>query len=489
MTAGYEDEGAESTPEPGKGAGGEGQSDRRIRARGAIVYRASLGGVCRILEDHVGMLRFDEAKNEVVLVDEPPWQRDDASIPRLFDRRESYLCARWIEEEIGETVSHSTVVDAASIVAGFKSRRIDSVRDAARLVRWDGVARLSGLAALLGLDVSRSDAVASWLVSVARRALSPGCPLEEILVVEGSRLVRENVRALLYLVPDDLSLDAGLDIDTRSSACHRPIAGRMLLVLSDVVEASPYAMDMLASFLGRCSDGRDAPERRCGCAVVSSGEMDRYPPRFVSARSVGLPNRAELLEHRAQYLAEAVELVYARPAPTSSSPSTPLGQCDPWEPLVRRYLATKWDTIKRVGFLATSAVLRDAIKMPAHLQQRSHDMRVARILHEVGFRRPEGGGKVRTSEGLRIRAWLPPENLDSSVAADGILTDELTDDRNEDCLEVPNLFVQKKVGTPNDAKTALSAQPLTHFSTGLGSRLGSRLGGEVNIEDSREKQK
>jgi virulence-associated protein E len=365
-------------------------------------YRASLDGVASILEQSV-VLRYDEARGIVLLMKNPPWDvHGQRPVPREWDKVEQFLCARWIESDFGEDmIRQATIADATNAIVGAARNRFDSVRDAVSFLEWDGITRIGSVSERLGLGTSEKSIaiVTSWLIASIRRAFEPGKSLNEVLFIEEARDIRAHVSALSSLVPHELFVDYGFDLDYRSSASA--LVGSMLVVVSDVSTLSEHMLGVFASFAGRGQD-KGLPARRCGFALVSSERVGKKPPRCGVVQAVGMPAPFEE-EERLQVLAESVELMKQVPVRSGPPESERERLADPWEGPVRMFLEENAEKIEERGFVTIPQILRKCVRMPMERWNAGSDRRIARILRSAKFFlvRPRVNG-------IQFRAWAPP---------------------------------------------------------------------------------
>jgi predicted P-loop ATPase len=107
----------------------------------------------------------------------------------------------WFEATLGVITSKTNAQDAVAIVAS--DALFHPVADYLCALRWDGVPRIDGwLERFCGVVPTSEtharlvrDVAAKWLISCVARAMTPGCKVDTMLVLEGKTYLGTSARA------------------------------------------------------------------------------------------------------------------------------------------------------------------------------------------------------------------------------------------------------------------------------------------------------
>ncbi len=369
-------------------------------------------------------LRLDSATGITTFYDVPPWEasidhRYRAEVPRQVTKSDSIACARWLCERFSEHHGSTSQVTSglamdAMLAVGMTHRR-DSIQDFLMgLPEWDGVDRItSELPRIFGLDSSDDSrsAIFRWLVATVRRMANPGAPLEDILLVENASSVRQVVKSILSVMPEEFTVDTGLDFNPNHSSSFHRIVGKTLVVISDFASWKGNSPELISSFAGRSSDGKEFPHRRCGFALVSTEKMDtRVPARFHPVVSM-FPSSELGYDERKLILSEAFSKIHT--LSSSYRKSIFRASDDPWDVTIKQWVLEN----PEVEAITSNAVMRKILGMKIEKMERSHEMRVASIFYSMGWenkrrrlKAEEGEETSASSErATRVRMWVRPE--------------------------------------------------------------------------------
>jgi putative DNA primase/helicase len=280
-------------------------------------------------------------------------------------------------------------------------------------LRWDGEARLNRVMAL-AFGAEDSDysmaAGANLFKACAARVLSPGCKADAMLVLEGAQGTLKSSALEAIAGPFYGSLHSRLgDKDS-----YLEMRGHLLIELPELQALSGREIERVKQFLSTRVDtyrppyGRYAVDVPRQCVFVGTTNENRYlkdhtgARRFVPIRC-GTIDLAWLKAEREQLFAEAVSEVqsgadwWTLPAQEALEAQEARYAGDPWEDVVREFLLAKEST-------TTPEILREAIKLELSRQTKREEMRVARILERLGWRRVTVGPPAR-----RQRRWVNSE--------------------------------------------------------------------------------
>lgn len=223
----------------------EGWRDRLIMSKGrdgSLKVASNEANAITVLVNHEawdGVIAFDEFRNNVCFMHEPPWHPDDAPIDGSFEGGQMLTdtdltrLQAWFQrfEYMGLGVDRvGRVIHAASEKASFHP--VKAYLDG---LAWDGVARVARwLETYCGVihDPYIERVGTWWLVSAVARVMEPGCKADHILVLEGPQGIGKST-AFKNLLPDEgWWCDSELEIGSKDA--YQKLQGRWLVELAEL---------------------------------------------------------------------------------------------------------------------------------------------------------------------------------------------------------------------------------------------------------------
>lgn len=219
-------EGFQSPPGPSEDLSGPDDWMLRLTTTtikgGGVVVDQLVANAILVLENHPawkGVLRFDEVTKSVECIGGPLPEQDRAP-SQLLTAIESWLQASDLRFKL-----HASVVQAA-VFHVARRNSFDPVRDYLFGVRWDGVVRLptwletycrARIADDSGMDITRyvRDVGTKWFVAAAARGLSPGCKVDNVLVLEGEQGIGKS--RLLNVLGGEWFTDSHLNLTDKDT--------------------------------------------------------------------------------------------------------------------------------------------------------------------------------------------------------------------------------------------------------------------------------
>jgi predicted P-loop ATPase len=426
----------------------------------------SIGNVTIIIENHEAfkdLLAYDERRGKAILLRVPPWSENDDSAPRDLEDHDGTAFARWLTEHQRLNAGADVCLRAMALVSRNKS--FDSFREHLEaLPAWDGIPRLdrwlidyAGATDIHGDFDSRyiRSVSAKFVISLIARTLpcpehwapgdsGPGCKVDTLLILEGPQGFMKS-SLLKALVGRKFFADDLPDLESKDARDY--LRGPALIEISELGAFDRKTVNRIKSFLVQCYDRfRAAYEkmtvdytRRNVFAGTTNddqylrdwtGNRRYWPVRVTKKCAI-----KEFLAHRDQILAEAIyrykqgekwwlddhEEVIAQVEQSARR------EDDSW---VEKIINGLKDGVKRRGPLglvggptksewaiqpspesvSVAEILEYVLTIPASAVNRSHEMRIANIMRDLGWIR-----KRLNSDGNRSWRYFRPVFLNPQV--------------------------------------------------------------------------
>ncbi len=303
------------------------------------------------------------------------------------------------DHKLGYTPSPSDVL--AAIQTAAEQRQFHPVQQYLKSIDWDGTPRLAAMARdYLGSDSPlHAEMVRRWMIGAAARAMYPGCKLDTALMLFGPQgLFKSTFFAILG---GDYHADSPIDISNKDS--FQQIHAAWIYEFAELENVvTGRAESRLKAFLTSTHDMYRAPYAKAvvrkARAVAICGTTNRQQiltddtgsRRFwIVPVSREIP-RELLAECRDQLWAEARSCVEAGEPwwmdreleEQRELANIDFEDDDPWRAVIADWL--KAPTIKTVTI---TALLTDALKLDYSRQDRWAQMRAARALNVLGWKR------------------------------------------------------------------------------------------------------
>jgi putative DNA primase/helicase len=368
---------------------------------GAI--RATAGNALTIVEHHPALhrlLRHDDYRAVTMLQYAPPWDVGEI-YPRSISDDDGLRASQWMEHAM-QVAIRPDVVGHALVVASRRDR-YDPLADYLHSCgdRWDGVDRLDDLACDLFSAANTAHTrttVRMWMIQAVARALSPGCQADAMLILEGAQGLCKS-SALRALAAPEYYSDEIPTLGTKDASIA--MSGTWIVEMSELASMTGAAIEKIKAHVTRRTDryrppyGRTSetyPRRSVLCATTnethylhdSTGNRRFWIVRVREAINVG-----RIVELRDQLWGEAVARYRAgehwwldaiddreiiEHARTEQEARRVV---DPW-------LSEIADWVAERDWITTDAIFDHLQIRPAD-RDRSHEMRAARIIRELGF--------------------------------------------------------------------------------------------------------
>jgi hypothetical protein len=344
---------------------------------------------------------FDEFLNETMVLDPGggKW--------RKFTDHDVFNAAVCLERSRFRPIAKEIMRDA--ILAVANDTRIDSAKDWANGLKWDGVSRVDTfLTNAFGAEPSAYHTATSRYIwsALAGRVLQPGIKCDMVPIASGPQGARKSsvVKAMAPYTEAFCELDlAGDEADL-----YRLMSGRLVMEMPELSGMRKREVDNLKRFVVAQENvwvekWRTTPttyKRRCllfgttneeGILADVTGNRRWLPFR---AATVSMCDPDWVVANREQLWAEGVALfkahgvLFEEAERLAKAVHSEFAEHDPWQDEIVRYLNSAGLDVKPIerGYTTTWDVLR-GIGLSTSNINRASEMRVARVLKQLGYTR------------------------------------------------------------------------------------------------------
>jgi putative DNA primase/helicase len=367
-----------------------------------------------------GVLALCELDQRIVFRRPPPFRGGDGdwTIGTPVRERDVDEMRLWFEEVRGVSFGKQRIVDALRLVAHRNA--FHPVQQYLETLSWDGVPRvdrwLEDYCAVVPESTNHASLVRSvarkWLLSCVARAMTPGCKVDTMLILEGRQGIGKST-ALSALAGEGLHSDAAIDFGSRE-ACQ-VLQGIWIFELAELDAILRRDTSTIKAFLSRASDrfrvpyGRTAetvPRSVVFCGTVNHGSYLRDTTgnrRFWVVRCDGPLDTEGLRVARDSLWAEAVHLYRqgeswhldaAHEAGMRDEHESRLEE-DPFEERLAAWTSPRTDEKGELPYAMTE-ILQAGLGLPAHAHNPRVTGRVSAVLAKLGYRKRKRGGEPRT---------------------------------------------------------------------------------------------
>lgn len=362
-----------------------------------------------------GHVRFNEF-TRLLEINGAPVQ--DAMIARLFEKLE--LASR-------QTKWARAHIDNALTLIAAQVPQYHPIREYLDALEWDGQERIGPLAGgAVALDCEAQQIhrayLACFFVSAVARIMKPGCKVDTALVLQGPQGVRKS-SFFRSLVPvdrwftDDMG---GLENKDASMAVGRT----WIVEWAELESVRRSNTGSVKAFLTRQTDSFRPPYGRLiedfprASVIVGTTNEDQFLQDATgNRRYMVLPvlsiDTDAVVAMRDQLWAEAVHRfrtgeawwLTTEESAVQREKNADLVSEDPWESLIARWLP-KSSTFSTTGhYVSMAEILGGCLEIGKERRTRSHQMRVAQILGNLGWKRER-----RTVAGVQQWVYVSPSN-------------------------------------------------------------------------------
>jgi putative DNA primase/helicase len=372
--------------------------------------------------DWAGVVAYDEFAEAVVSTRSPPWDALDGGgkrAPGVWTDEDTTRLVNWFARREKFVVGALTVEQALAVVAA--ERAYHPVRAYLRGLRWDGVCRLEVLPHLLTCESTpySRGVLRRWMISAVARAMSPGCKVDCVLVLESPEQGRKKTTFFQSLVPVSAWYsDSAIDLGNKDS--YQNLRSTWIYGFDELDSLRGRDLTRTKSFLSATADryrasfgrrAREWPRQNVFCGTTNE---ERYlvdatgNRRFWPLRIRGEVDIAAVVEERDQLWAEAAA-AYGNGEKWHVDTPEFRALCeeaqaermveDPWSAAVGQWIAQN-----AAGRAIDAAEILGALGIEIASQTVTESMRLARVLRGLGYARD--AHQTATRRG-RVRLYRP----------------------------------------------------------------------------------
>jgi predicted P-loop ATPase len=353
-------------------------------------------------------LAYDEFKDELIWAPgDQPWAEAQW---RAFSDTD-YVDVR-IELErkgmkpMGHELLRSTVLRAAS------ERRIDTAQEWLGRLQWDGVERIESFCSIgwgwQASDYSRAVGRYVW-TALAGRVLEPGCQADMAPILVGEQGLRKT-SAIMAMAPAEEHY-VSIPLDARDDDTSRRLRGKLVGELEELRGLNSRAIEEIKAWITRRVEGwipkyrefENTFKRRLLFFGSTNEEEFLADPTGERRWLPGLCGKLDvqwIKDHREQLWAEGAAKFMTGGIDWEEAEKLGLDEhhafkvTDSWTPSVERWLIEpqlSGKTPTEEGHVTTSDALSGAVNIPVQHQDRSKEMRIAKVLVSLGWKRKRVG--------------------------------------------------------------------------------------------------
>lgn len=369
--------------------------------------------------DLKGLLAFNEFTCRAVLMRSPPPTEGLVSsgpFPRAWEAADEALCLSYMQRMYSSQFTMNTIVSAMTGVS--IALKFHPIRKYLESLVWDGIYRVGRwlVDAFGANDDEYHKAVGSkFLAAAVRRVKQPGCKFDSIPIFEGFQDIGKS-RACRELFGDQWFSD-NLPTYIASKDMSDALQGLWCAEFAEIEHLLRSEPETIKAFLSRQVDryrpvyGRTTVERPRQGVLVGTTNNDDYARDSTGNRRLWpimchFADADWLKANRDQLWAEAVQLEPGMKLWLEDVAVRETAKChqaarhdeDPWEDGILSWL------VGRTNSVTVPMIMDDHLYLSKDKQNKSGQMRIAKVLKRAGWSKSTGG--------VLGRRWLPPNHLD-----------------------------------------------------------------------------
>lgn len=349
-------------------------------------------------KDIAGVLGFNQFAKTVDILIKPPWEPEATAYPRQLTDVDDTRATAWLERHgcsLAINVVHNTMISAAH------HNPFHPLQSYLGRLSWDGKERLTGaMTAFFGCENNDYARAVSrrFLIGSVARALSPGCKMDTMLILEGRQGLKKST-AVAELYHERWFTDELSDIGSKDAAMQ--MQGVWCIEVAELATMYRAESNRLKEWLTRRVDrfrppyGRNLYHSPRQCVLVGTVNpeggylKDATGGRRFWPLRCGTIRVENITENRDQVWAEAVKAYNSGERWWFDSDERRVAEAqqedryesDPWEDEVLDKLGSIYSTSIR-------EVMR-ILDLPSSQQTQLAQNRIAKILTSTGWDRKQ----------------------------------------------------------------------------------------------------
>lgn len=311
-----------------------------------------------------------------------------------------------------QPVSHEMIRHAVHSVA--QERAMDTAQKWLSSLEWDGKPRIEHFCpryfGTINAEYERAVGIYLW-TALAGRVLQPGCQVDMVPVLIGDQGVGKS-RGVQAIVPHP-QFFAELRMDEQDDAIARKMRGVLVCEFAEMRGLRGAEIERVKAFITRTHEKWTPKYQEFATTyarrfiIIGTANDAQFLPvdteyrRWLPLHTIKV-DVAAIAGDRDQLWAEAMNrwlqngIEWDQADKLAGNARAEASPDDNWEPLVEEWLTTAGhDRIR------THDVLREAVGFDPRQINRSHEVRVARIMRNLGYRQIT----ARRADGKNVRIW------------------------------------------------------------------------------------
>ncbi|MDE2022239.1 MAG: hypothetical protein KGI71_05015 [Patescibacteria group bacterium] len=353
------------------------------------------------------VLFYDAFAGDVVTRKVPPWLPDtmpENAAAGDWTHEDTLRTVAWMTDEYNFAPFPATVAEAVRVVAATAT--VHPVRDYLNSLKWDRKPRIDDfLVQYAGApDTVYARAVSkNFLIGAVARILAPGSKVDSMPIFEGNQGIGKST-LLRVLTGEAWFLETSIEIGSKDS--YQALRRKWIVELGELDALTRGEVSRVKQFLTTAKDSYrpsyghktiDFPRQSVLAGTINpegGGYLKdntgarRFWPIEVSRIDIrGVKAARDQLWAEATFRYRKCEKWHfhdPRTLKAAAEEAEDRRQTDPWEPIIRAWLA---DHKREKGGVTTREIMEHALEIPPERHGRGEQMRTASALRAIGWGR------------------------------------------------------------------------------------------------------
>jgi predicted P-loop ATPase/primase-polymerase (primpol)-like protein len=383
---------------------------------------SSLQNIALVLEHDkqwLGILGYNEFTRKTVKLKHPPYRLSELG---EWQDTDDINTAIWLEAHYGLKPSTQKVSDVIKLIA--QHHKFHPVREYLTSLKWDGKSRVNNwLSVYLGvLDTKYARLVGkTWLISAIARIMTPGCKVDNVLILEGEQGSYKSTALRLLCQNDAWFNDTPFDLGSKDA--FMALTGKWIIELAELDSFNKADSARAKAFFSSAIDtyrepyGRNTVSVPRQCVFAGSVNKETYlkdetgnrrylPVECTNIDLVGIKADRDQLWAEAYQMYKNGEHWWTNANdPTLKKQQEARFEADVWEDIIVKYLegipplpseAMNTDNPDKKpprrlpkDEVTMTQLLQEALQISVDKQDRRAQTRVGNILKKLGWKREQ----------------------------------------------------------------------------------------------------